>query len=117
MTTIFERVATALSSLSPTVPFANGRYLTASGADLPDTYISFFLLPSNPLQHADNRETLREYVIQISVFSRAGLVTLPGVNAVMLAAGFVKGQERQLETDQKTNHFGMATDYSYFEDQ
>jgi len=116
MTTIFERTATALATLSPAIPFALGQYITASGADLPDTFIAFSLVSGDPAQHADNAETLREYLIQVSIFARAGLVTLPAVDAAMLAAGFTKGSERQLAYDKETRHFGLATDYNYLED-
>jgi len=116
MTTIFERVTTALGNLSPAIPFALGAYKTASGADLPDTFISFTLVNGDGVQHADNAETLREYTIQISIFSRAGLITLPNVDAVLLAAGFIKGPERQLTTDEQTRHYGLARDYIYLED-
>lgn len=116
MTTIFERVVTALGNLSPAIPFSLGAYKTVGGADLPDTYIAYFLIEGDGIQHANNVETLREYTIQVSIFSRAGLISLPDVDAVMIAAGFIKGPERQLTTDEQTRHFGIATDYFYIED-
>lgn len=116
MTTIFARTATALSALSPAIPYGLDVYLKSDSGELPDTFITYSLITGEPMQSADNEETLREYVVQISIFSRAGLVSLPGVDAVMLAAGFVKGSERQLPRDAETRHFGLATDYHYFED-
>jgi hypothetical protein len=111
MTTIFERVETALGTLSPAVPFAMAPY-KSTGA-LPDQYITHQLLPSEAAQHADDAETERTYTIQVSIFSRAGLVSLPNVDAAMLAAGFVKSTERQLPQDQATGHYGLAVDYVY----
>jgi hypothetical protein len=112
MTTIFERVKTALNTLSPAVPHALAPY---KGATLPDTYIVYQLLPSTPEQHADNVETERSYIMQVTTWSKAGLINLPNVKAAMLAAGFHKSGERQLPQDQATGHYGLATDYMYLE--
>jgi hypothetical protein len=116
MTSIFARVNDALETLSPAVPYALDRFLTANGADLPDTYITFYMMSGEGVQHADNDETLRQYDVQITIFSRSGLAALPDVDTAMLSAGFIKGPERQLPTDEQTRHFGLAKDYSYFED-
>jgi hypothetical protein len=89
MTTIFERVSTALSTLSPAVPFALAPY--KSTGTLPDTYIAYQLITSPPEAHADNRETARSYLVQISIYRRGGLVSLPDVDTAMIGAGFVKG--------------------------
>jgi hypothetical protein len=113
MTTIFERVKTALDTLSPAIPYAMGQYITSTGADLPDTFIIYFEVSGDPAQHADNLETLRAYRVQISIYARAGLVSLPDVDTAMLAAGFTKGPERQLPYDKDTRHFGLAKDYHY----
>jgi hypothetical protein len=115
MTTIFERVKTALDTLSPAIPFALGQYLTASGADLPATFIVYQEITGDPEQHADDAEISRTYRIQVSIYARSGLVTLPDVDTAMLAAGFTKGPERQLPYGQDTRHFGLAKDYFYLE--
>src|SRR5574340_829954 len=110
MTTIYERTATALSTLTPSIPYALDVYLKSDSGELPDTYIAYSLIDGSPIQSADGNETLREYVMQISIFSRAGLASLPNVDAAMKAAGFVKGSERQLPRDAETRHFGLARD-------
>ena len=115
MTTIFERVSTALTSLSPAISFAQGAYLTSNNADLPDTFIVYQLISGVPEQHADDAETQRTYRVQVSIYSRSGLVSLPSVDAAMLAASFTKGPERQLPFDRETRHFGLAKDYYYLE--
>jgi hypothetical protein len=115
MTTIFERVETALDTLSPAVPHAMSRYLTANNADLPDTFIVYQLIGGAPEQHADDAETQRTYRVQVSIYAREGLVALPDVDAAMTAAGFTEGPERQLPFDEKTRHFGLAKDYFYLE--
>jgi hypothetical protein len=114
MTTIFEITTTALSSLSPTVPFALGAYKTVNGADLPDVYIAYSLIDGSGAQHADDAETLREYLVQVSIFSRSGLASLPDVDSAMTGEGFTKGPERQLPTNEQTRHFGLAKDYLFY---
>lgn len=111
MTTIYERVNNALNTISPAVAFAMAPY--KSTTDLPDQYLAYQEITSVPEQHADDAETERSYTIQVSIFSRAGLVSLPNVDAAMLAAGFVKSTERQLPQDQATGHYGLAVDYVY----
>jgi len=111
MTTIFEYVNDALETLSPAIPFAMKPYV----GELPDTFIDYQLVNGSPEQHADNVETGRSYVVQVSIWSVDGLASLPNVDAAMVAAGFQKGTERQLNTDPKTGHFGLAKDYVYFE--
>lgn len=113
MTTIFERAATALETLS--IPYALGQYLTADGADLPDTFLAYTLVTGDPAQHGDDAETQRAYRIQVSIYARDGLVALPDVDAAMLAQGFTLGPERQLPYDDGTRHFGLARDYFYLD--
>lgn len=113
MTTIFERVKTALDTLSPAIPYALGQYITSSGGELPDTFITYIEVSGVPEQHADNAETYCTYRVQVSIYARAGLVSLPNVDTAMLAAGFTKGPERQLPYDKETRHFGLAKDYYY----
>ena len=110
--TIFEIVTTALNTLTP-VPFALDTFLTATGADLPDTFITYLDVSDVAAQHADDQETERTYRIQVSIFSRSGLVSLPDVDGAMLAAGFQKGPARQLPYNAETRHFGIAKDFIY----
>lgn len=114
MTTIFERTATALSGLG--VDCANGFYITATGVDLPDTFIVFVLVSSPPVQHADDGETLRSNRVQVSIYSRAGLVGLPDVELAMKAAGFEAGAKYQLPYNSQTRHFGLGQDFMYLEE-
>lgn len=113
MTTIFERVKNALNTLAPAVPFGLAPYKVSG--DLPDTYLAYQLIDSTPEQHADDQETQRSDVIQISIYARGGLAVLPDVKTAMLSAGFQKSHERQLPQDIQTLHYGLAQDYVYFE--
>lgn len=110
MTTIFERTETALGTISPAVPFAQAPY---KGTPLPDVYITHQLIVGVPEQSADDAETERSYTVQVSIFSRTGLVSLPDVDAAMTAAGFEKGPERQIPQDLQTGHYGLAKDYVF----
>jgi hypothetical protein len=111
MTTVFERVQTALGTLSPPVAHSLAPY--KSSAALPDQFVAYQLIDDSPEQHADDAETVRSYLIQVSIFSRTGLVSLPDVDTAMLAAGFVKGRERQLPQDPSTGHYGLAKEYTF----
>jgi hypothetical protein len=114
MTSIFARVASALATISPSVPYAQAPYLSADGS-LPDTYLAFQLITSPPAQHADDAETQRAYLVQVSIYSRSGLESLPDVDGAMSAAGFQKGDFRNLPKDSESGHFGLAKDYHYLE--
>jgi hypothetical protein len=114
MTTIFERVEDALSAISPAVPYALAPYLSADGT-LPDLYLAYSLIIGTGEQWADDVETGRRYDIQISIYSRDGLVALPNVDAAMTAAGFQIGSERPLPKDRSTGHFGLAKEYVFLE--
>ena len=111
MTTIFERVETALGTISPAVPFA----MTPYQGTLPDLFIAHQQLPSPAAQHADNAETARAYYVQVTIWSKAGLAALPDVDTAMRTAGFQKGDERQLPKDEQSGHYGLAKDFVYLE--
>jgi hypothetical protein len=111
MTTIFERVNTALATISPPVPASLAPY--KSNTTLPDKFIAYQLIVGTPELSADDAEVERSYLVQVSIFSRAGLVSLPDVDTAMTAAGFVKGRERQLPQDPQTGHYGLAKEYTY----
>lgn len=111
MTTIFERVNTALNTLDPAIPFSLAPYKSTTA--LPDQYLAYQLIDGSPDQHADDAETERSYLIQVSIFSRAGLVSIPDLDTAMLATGFEKGRERQLPQDPQTGHYGLAKEYTF----
>lgn len=115
MTTVLERVKTALDTLSPAVPYALSVYETVNGADLPNTYIVYQEIVSSPEQHADDAEALRSYLIQVTTYQRGGLTNLPNSTAALIAAGFIKSNERQLRKDPQTGHHGLATEFVYIE--
>jgi len=113
LNTIWERTDLALSTLG--VPYAASKLQMATGVELPDLFMVYFSLPSTPDQHADNKETLRSYTIQVNVFSRDGLINLPDVDQTMMAAGFTKGNVIEIPLDQETGHYGLGTEFLYSE--
>lgn len=117
MTSIFERVAGALGTLSPAVPYRAEVFLTDSGDDLPNLFITYALVSSPPVLSADNAEVERTYRVQITINTRAGLNSLPAVKPAMVEAGFIPSSFRQLPFDPVSRHFRMAHDYIYLENQ
>lgn len=111
MTTIFERTETALGTISPAVPFSSAPYK----GTLPNAYITHQLINSSPEQHADNEETERSYTMQLTLWDKTNIPSATQVDSAMKAAGFEKGDVRQLPQDAQTHHYGLAVEYVYFE--
>lgn len=113
MTTIFERVETALGTINPAVNYAAAPYK----GTLPNAFITHQLLPSLAEQHADNVETERSYTVQISLLDTAGIPSTTSVDTAMKAAGFHKSDMRQLPQDPQSHHYGLAVEFVYIESQ
>jgi len=109
MTTIFERTASALATVSPAIQYAVAPYK----GSLPSAFVTYQLLPSPAAQHADDLETERAYQMQLNFWDQAGIPSSDSVDAAMIAAGFVKGDMRQLPQDPNTHHYGLAVEYIY----
>jgi len=112
--TIWERVNTALTALS--LPLAANVYIPASGQELPDSYLVYFMISDPAELHADNIEKLRSYRVQVSYYSRNGLLTMPDIVGAMTGAGFTRLPGRELPYNPDTRHFGIALDFNYLED-
>lgn len=110
--TIWERVEQALSILS--IPVAANTY---TGATLPDAFAVYQMISDPPVQHADDRETLTRYRVQVTVYRRAGLAGMPDVKDAMLDAGFTRGPSRELPYNTQTRHYALAMDFFYLEEQ
>lgn len=113
MTTIFERVETALGTISPAISFASAPYKGA----LPNAYVTHQLINSPAEQHADGEETERSYTMQLNFWDKTGIPSTTNVDAAMKAAGFHKSDVRQLPQDQQSHHYGLAVEYVYIESQ
>ena len=115
MTTIWERMKTALTALA--VPMAANTYILASGQELPDSYLVYFMISDPPTQHADNVEKLKTYRVQVSYYSRSGLLSMPDIVGAMTGAGFTRLPGRELPYNPDTRHFGMAMDFNFLEEE
>lgn len=111
MTTIFERVETALGTVSPAINYSSAPYK----GTLPDAYVTHQLIDSPAELHADNDESERSNVMQLNFWDKADIPSTTKVDAAMKAAGFKKSNVRQLPQDQQTHHYGLAVEYVYFE--
>lgn len=108
---IWETVQTALTGLG--LPLAANTMILSTGEEYPDQYILYQLISNPPEHHADDAEKLRSYLMQVSVFSRDGLATIPTqVETAMLAAGFTRVAGRELPYNQQTRHYGHAADFN-----
>jgi hypothetical protein len=115
MSSIWETTKAALDSLG--IPVAANVNILASGSTLPDQYLVYQLIADAPAQHADNSETLRSQLVQVSFYSRSGLATVPAqVESAMLAAGFTRVGGREIPYNAQTRHFGIALDFDFLED-
>lgn len=114
MSTIYELVEDVLDGLS--MDYAANVYIPATGDALPDTYAVYQVIATPPEQHADNAETLRSYLVQVTIYARGGLVGLPDVRSAMVAAGFMRAGQRDINYNADTRHFGQSTDYVYLEE-
>lgn len=115
MTTIHERVYSALTSLSK--PMAADVYIPASGTELPDEYLVYTLISDPTRQHADDVEKLHLYRVQISYYNRAGMQSAPDIKGAMITAGFRRSDGRDLPYNPDTRHFGQALDFTYLEEE
>lgn len=96
---------------------AANRYLVATGADLPDQFMVYQLISSPPRLHADNVEKYRTYRMQVTIWDRNGLASLPDVAGSMVVAGFGRGPIRELPYEDSTRHFGLAMEFLYLEEE
>lgn len=115
MTTIWERAYNALSGLG--VSLAESVYIPASGTELPDSYLVYFVVSDPAVQHADDEESLRSYYVQVSYYDRDGLQSMPDIDGAMTTAGFTRLPGRELPYNPETRHFGIALEYQYLEEE
>ena len=108
---IFARTEAALGTIDPTVPFALAPYK----GDLPDQFVVHQLIDSLAEEHADNEEASRSHLVQVTIWSRTGLVNIPDVDTAMKNAGYQKSDERQIPQDPQSGHYGLAKDFVYLE--
>lgn len=110
MTTIFERVQTALSGLG--VPVKNGQI----DGELPETYIVWQIISAPVEQEADNKLISKLHTVQVNIWSRKGATAYPDVESAMTAAGFAYESGRDLVYSEDSKHSGYGMDFNYLEE-
>jgi len=109
---IWTLIATALAALDPAVAYAADVDRSILGDPLPDEFIVYELISAVPDLHADDAETERFYRVQISIYNRAGLTSLPDTDTAMLAQGFRFAGETRIPFNPETGHYGLAREYT-----
>lgn len=94
------------------VPYAANVYEVTTGQELPDLYLVYSVVSNYPEQAADDAETERTFRVQVSVYNRAGLTTLPDVSGQMVEAGFMKSRRTEIPYNRDTGHYGIAMEFT-----
>jgi hypothetical protein len=114
-TTIWERIATALTSL--TIPIQAGNvYIPDNGESVfPEAYIVYFVISGPPKESADDQEISRLYHIQVSYYATAGLLNMPDIIGLMKTAGFGYLTMNEIPRTVGSLHYGLALEFNYLE--
>lgn len=115
MTTIWERIYDALEGLN--LPMADSVYRAETDDSLPDEFIVFAEISSDPAQHADDDEKYRRHHVQVTYHNRAGLQSMPDIAGSMVTGGFTKGPTRELPYEEESEHYSLALEFWYSENQ
>ena len=107
---IWELMATGLATLG--MPYAADADRSILGDELPDLYMVYGLVSGNPQQDADDAETERFYRMQVSIFNRTGLNSLPDTDTALFAQGFRFSRETAIPFNPETGHYGLAREYT-----
>jgi hypothetical protein len=87
-------------------------------AQLPDTFIVYFLVDDPGNAWADGKETSHETRVQISLFYRdkSIFLTVPDqIEAAFMAAGFTRVGSGRIPYQTDTKHYGWRCDFCYYE--
>ncbi|MEA4919382.1 MAG: hypothetical protein VB078_00440 [Clostridiaceae bacterium] len=92
--------------------------MTCPTAQLPDTYITYFLVVDNDKAWANNAGTSHVSRIQVSLFYRNNNIiqTVPDqIEAAFIAANFMRGDAGRIPHQNDTGHYGWRRDFRYYE--
>lgn len=90
----------------------------AGQANIPESVITYQIINSPNKGYADNKPKSVTYQIQISLYSKKPTVKQSAdetLKAILLPAGFMRGNGRDLPYDAKTGHYGFTCDYRFYE--
>ncbi len=85
---------------------------------LPDTFITYFLVDDVGDTWADGKETSHSPRVQVSLFYRDASVflTIPDmIKSAFMGDGFSRGDEGQIPYQQDTGHHGWRCDFYHYE--
>lgn len=94
------------------------RRCEAKTAQLPDTYIVYFMVDDPGETWGDGKETSHQPRVQISLYFRdkAKYLTIPDqIKAAFMAANFMRQTESELPYQTDTEHYGWYCDFNYYE--
>jgi len=111
-TDLCETILTAIG-----LPYDFERMLI-DAAQLPDTFIVYFLVTDSGVAYADDKETSHEARVQVSLFYRdkSIFLTVPNqIETAFMAAGFMRVGSGTIPYQPDTGHYGWRCDFRYFE--
>lgn len=114
-----EAAESALKSLksSTKVPFDFER-MNCDEKQLPDTYITYFLVANPGTAWANGKERILTPRIQVSLFYRkkkAFIDLPPKIIQAFVSNGFMRSGEGRIPYQQNTGHYGWRCDFYYYE--
>lgn len=115
MINIFSKVYNTLIATGYTVR-EQGGFRTED--TLPESFITYFLVDSPDVSHADNLATGRTYRVQVTLYSKKPSVVQGAegsIGALMRSGGFLRMSGRALPFNADTGHYAFAIDYRYFD--
>ena len=119
MTEWTETVENCLKHIRSTTstPFAFERF-DCDTKQLPDKYITFFLVDDPGAAYADNKETAHVPRVQISFYFRdkSDYLTIPKeIKSLFMSAGALRSGEGRIPFNEKTRHYGWRCDFKFYE--
>lgn len=115
MDNIYKKIVDTLESLGYTIR-EQGTY--RSGETLPETFITFFVLDSLDISHADNKPTGITYRVQVTFYSKKPLLVQEAdtiIKNLMIPADFMRVSGKPLPYNKETGHYAWTTDYRLYE--
>ncbi len=92
--------------------------MTCEAAQLPDTFIVYFLVDDNGKSWANNVERSRTARVQVSLFYRdlSTVLTVPEqIEAAFMADNFMRVGSGRIPYQDNTGHYGWRCDFRYYE--
>jgi hypothetical protein len=90
----------------------------APGATLPETFITYQIINSPNSSYADNKPISTAIRAQLALYSKKPAIKQSAdslFKSVMLPAGFLRIDGRDLPFIQSTGHYGYTCDYRFYE--